>query len=639
MGSDAVELTVLKALVEGTAYPCADGFFATLTRCAAQALGASEAFVTQITGPGQFRILARWPPAPLIDAPEPIRAGSPCADVLGGQLIHCRTNVAARYPAHAPGTDSYVGFPLKAEDGKITGHLAACGTKPMPLTRPQLLAFEVFAARAAAELARLRTERDAHESEERFRDLFEEAPMAYVHEDLDSRFIRANRAALRILGLRPDQVQGFRGLSLVPQSEDARRRATEALKTVGAGTDASGVVLELRRFDNGAPIFLQWWSRPGPGGAYTRTMFVDITDRVLMERERARLQAQNVYLQEEIESIHNFDEIIGESAGVLNVLQNIQRVAPTDTTVLICGETGTGKELFARAVHSRSRRADKPFIKLNCAALPTSLVETELFGHERGAFSGAIQRRIGRFELAHQGTIFLDEIGEMPLEVQVKLLRVLQEQELERVGSSDTTKVDVRVIAASNRDLARAVREGSFRQDLYYRLSVFPVTVPPLRDRTEDLPLLVAFFAQKYGPRVGRRIESVSAETMQRLIAYSWPGNIRELENVIERALILASSNVLEVGPEILGSPAPITPTPAVTRPEPAAPRSPEPISDEESGSLAAVQREHILKVLHAVGWVIEGPRGAAARLGMKPATLRFRMKKFGISRSFEQRS
>jgi transcriptional regulator with GAF, ATPase, and Fis domain len=366
-------------------------------------------------------------------------------------------------------------------------------------------------------------------------------------------------------------------------------------------------------------------------------MFVDITARVLLEREQARLLAENVYLQEEIKSVHNFEEITGASDGLMRVLDDVQRVARTDAAVLIYGETGTGKELIARAIHSRSRRADKPFIKVNCAALPAGLVESELFGHERGAFSGAIQRRIGRFELAHHGTIFLDEIGEMPLDVQVKLLRVLQEHEFERVGSSQTTKVDVRIIAATNRDLGRSIRESTFREDLYYRLSVFPITVPPLRERSPDIPLLVKYFAQKYGPIVGRRIERIDGATMRRLVEYPWPGNIRELENLIERALILTDSDVLHIAPEILG------PVRSVIRALPQPPVLPPPSSERstrttdsarlDDTSLAAVQRAHVLRVLETTDWVIEGEQGAAVRLGMKPATLRFRMKKFGISR------
>jgi transcriptional regulator with GAF, ATPase, and Fis domain len=356
-------------------------------------------------------------------------------------------------------------------------------------------------------------------------------------------------------------------------------------------------------------------------------MFIDITERVLAEQEQARLQAQNVYLQEEIKAVHNFEEIIGASTGLLKVLDNVSRVAPTDATVLVLGETGTGKELIARAIHSTSRRADKPFIKINCAALPAGLVESELFGHERGAFSGALQKRIGRFELANGGTIFLDEIGEVPADVQVKLLRVLQEHEFERVGGSQTIRTDVRVVAATNRDLPSEVRNGSFRADLFYRLNVFPISLPPLRDRAEDIPLLVKFFMQKYGPRVGRRVDTIDPATMQRLTQYHWPGNIRELENITERALILANSAVLLIDAELLPSstapPKAITPAGAST--------------ESNADDLNSVQREHILNTLRKTNWVIEGARGAATMLGMKPATLRHRMKKLGISRTAEE--
>jgi transcriptional regulator with GAF, ATPase, and Fis domain len=348
-----------------------------------------------------------------------------------------------------------------------------------------------------------------------------------------------------------------------------------------------------------------------------------------MEREQARLKAQNTYLQEEIQAEHNFKEIVGASAGMLKVLENVQRVAPTDATVLIWGETGTGKELIARAIHSASRRADKPFIKVNCAALPAGLIESELFGHERGAFSGAIQRRIGRFELANGGTIFLDEVGEIPLDTQVKLLRVLQERRFERVGGNQPIEPDVRVIAATNRVLTESIREGKFRSDLFYRLNVFPINLPPLRDRKADIPLLAQFFVQKYAPKIGRRIEAIDHSTMARLLQYPWPGNIRELENIIERALILASSAVLEVDPEVLVGPGETEPADQPGRATPEA-------GPAAAGDLASVQRSHILDTLRKTNWVVEGERGAAVALGMKPATLRHRMKKLGIARCAE---
>src|SRR6516165_2724846 len=596
-------VAMLRAIVEGTARSTGDDFLRRLVQHLAEAMGTSQAFISEFTPPSKIRTLAFWSHGKIVDNFEYELPNTPCEAVIHGGLRHFPSGVGKQFPAEV-GIESYLGMPLKAQDGTILGHLCVLDEQPMPAEPRRVAAFEIFAGRAAAELDRLRFEHNLAVSEERLRDLFEEAPIAYVQEGLDLGFVCANRTAQRILGITPDQVAGMNGMSFIPDTPDAQRRIREALASINRGTDTSGVVLELKRKnDDGKHIFIEWWSRPEKNGKYTRTMFIDITERVMLERAKAELQAQNQYLQEELKSVHNFEEIVGASSTLVQVLENVRRVAPTDTTVLIWGETGTGKELFARAIHSISHRKDKPFVKVNCAALPPGLVESELFGHERGAFSGAVQKRIGRFELANGGTIFLDEIGEMPLDVQAKVLRVLQEREFERVGSSHTTKVDVRVIAATNRDLARAVGDGSFRQDLYYRLSVFPVTLPALRERTEDIPLLVAFFAQKYGPRVGRRIESVSAETLQRLRDYPWPGNIRELENLIERALILANSSVLHVEPEILGGSSVLRGAKdgrLATAPPQSAAQPDAPMTPDADSSLVAVQREHILQVLRA---------------------------------------
>ncbi len=342
---------------------------------------------------------------------------------------------------------------------------------------------------------------------------------------------------------------------------------------------------------------------------------------------RDQLAAENVYLQEEIRQEHNFHEIVGRSPALKQLLSRIEVVAPTNSNVLILGETGTGKELIARAIHDRSPRRDRPLVKVNCSAISAGLVESELFGHVKGAFTGAVANRTGRFELAHGGTIFLDEIGELPLETQVKLLRVLQERELEPVGSSQTKRVDVRVIAATNRDLERAVAEGRFRSDLYFRLNVLPITVPPLRERREDIPLLVLAFAERYARELGKPIQRVSRETMQRLTNYAWPGNVRELQNFVERAVVLAEGPMLEVGPELL---------PAVGRPTAAAVAAPPAVTgseDRSDASLEEVLRRHMLSVLDQTGWVIEGPRGAARVLGLPPSTLHSRLKKLGIKR------
>ena len=488
----------------------------------------------------------------------------------------------------------------------------------------------------AHEELRDKSRRALAESEQRFRDLFEEAPIAYVHEGLDSKFIRANRAAMRILGIKLEEVAGTYGKSLVPDTPEAQRRLKQAFEAMGRGTDKEGIVLELRRKDNGQPIWIQWWSQPAPGGSYTRTMFIDITERVLMEQEKARLEAQNSYLQEEIRSEHNFDEIVGSSPALMEVLRQVEQIARIDSTVLILGETGTGKELIARAIHDRSSRKNRALVKVNCGAISAGLVESELFGHIKGAFTGAISNRDGRFKLADGGTIFLDEVGELPMDTQVKLLRVLQEQEFEPIGSSRTIKVNVRVVTATNRDLEERVREGKFRADLFYRLNVVPLRVPPLRERVGDLPLLVTFFVQKCAAKLGKHIKSVSDEAMQQLTSYMWPGNVRELQNVIERAVILSPGNTLVLAEKLR----PPAPPPGSSRPEVAQhqhlnveSRVSSPDANKDEGSLEDVERRHIQSVLIRTNWMIEGERGAAKMLNLNPSTLRSRMQKLNIKR------
>jgi formate hydrogenlyase transcriptional activator len=308
-----------------------------------------------------------------------------------------------------------------------------------------------------------------------------------------------------------------------------------------------------------------------------------------------------------------FEQIIGNSTALESVLKNVKLVAPTDSTVLIQGETGTGKELIARAVHNISARFGRPFIKLNCVAIPFELLESELFGHERGAFTGAIAQKIGRFEMADKGTLFLDEVGDIPLALQCKLLRVLQEREFERVGGTRTHQVDVRLVAATNRDLADMAKRNEFRGDLYYRLNVFPLRLPPLRERREDIPLLVAHFVELVGRRMGKQIEHIPAEALSALSSYDWPGNIRELQNFIERSVILSPGTVLRPPLQELKK-SPATPPPAAI-------------------TLEEAERDHICKTLQSTRWVVAGPDGAAARLGIKRSTLYFRMQKHGISR------
>jgi formate hydrogenlyase transcriptional activator len=334
-----------------------------------------------------------------------------------------------------------------------------------------------------------------------------------------------------------------------------------------------------------------------------------------IEGLKNKLAEEKLYLENEIRTEYQFTEIIGSSPAIKNILRQVEIVAPADTTVLIQGETGTGKELIARAIHRLSSRQGRTFVKLNCAAIPSGLLESELFGHEKGAFTGAIAQKVGRFELADGGTFFLDEIGDIPPELQPKLLRVLQEQEFERLGGTRTVRVNVRLVAATNRDLATMVAEREFRSDLYYRLNVFPLTLPPLRERPEDIPLLVRYFVQQHARRLKRAIESIPAEAMTALTHYPWPGNIRELENFVERSVLLSPGPVLRVAVDDLKAP--------VEVPGAAAPVT-----------LVDAEREHILSALREAKWVLGGPNGAAVRLGMKRSTLHWKMKKLNISRS-----
>jgi PAS domain S-box-containing protein len=353
----------------------------------------------------------------------------------------------------------------------------------------------------------------------------------------------------------------------------------------------------------------------------------DVTARVVAQQELERalaevsrlkdeLQAESEYLRSEIKSEHDFDEIIGGSPALTATLDKVNAVAATDSTVLLLGETGTGKELLARAIHARSRRKERPLIKVDCSTLPEGLIESELFGHVKGAFTGAHETKAGRFELAHGGTIYLDEIGELPLDMQSKLLRVLESGEMQRVGSKVQRTVDVRVIAATNRDIEKEVNEGRFRSDLYYRLSVFPIESPPLRDRREDIPAIATFLLTRSVARIGKCIRGIDQASMDKLKAYDWPGNVRELRNVVERAVILCSGDTLTVGEHFGGSDRPV-----------------QSASDSLSKDLQSFERTQILKALESANWKIKGPNGAADRLGLKPSTLRSRMQRLGISR------
>jgi formate hydrogenlyase transcriptional activator len=609
----------LREIVEGVEAKVGEQFFPALVQQLATVLEVTYAFVSEFcVDRSKVRTLAFWAGDHFEKGFEYSIAGTPCEKVLGGEMYHCADHVADQFPHDKEeleklGVQSYLAIPVTSSSGQVLGHLAVMDRKRMELEQLDLSIFKIFGARVGAELERAQMEALLKENEERLRDLFDEAPIAYVHEGIDTRFIRANKTAMKSLGITPDEVEGTYGRTFIPDSPEAQRRLKDALASIGKGIDTSGVVLELRRKDNGNPLWIQWWSRPDPSGAYTRTMFLDITEKVLMEQEKARLEAANVYLQEEIKTEHNFEEIIGTSATIRKVLQAIEKVASTDATVLVTGETGTGKELIARAIHHLSNRKDGVLVKVNCAAIPAGLIESELFGHEKGAFTGALARRIGRFELADRATIFLDEVGEIPLELQTKLLRVLQEGEFERLGSTKTMKVNVRVIAATNRDLEKEVREGRFRSDLFYRLKVFPIHLPALRERQQDIPLLVSYFVKKFSGTMRKKVESVSAGALEMLKSYPWPGNIRELEHVIERAVILSQGSELELGDWM--------------------PKSTDTVGAGLLGTIEDLERNYVLRALNHTNWRVSGEKGAASILGLKPTTLEARMKKLGISR------
>lgn len=629
------DLVALRAVVEGTAAGVGREFFRSLVCHVAEAIGVPYAAVCEFDTPPDGRVLAFWERDHVTEDLAFQFTTSPAAGVLSGDLVHFPRGVLRKFPRATflleRDIDGYMAVPVQAADGTVLGLISAFDRRPMPEEPRRVFILRIFAARAAAELLRLRAEQRLSESESRYRDLYENAPCAYWVVGLDGRIQTANRRWTELMGYSPAETVGRLSYSFAADTPTGRPRSLEVRRKHEAGESVSGWEIELRHKD-GRPVWMKVWMEPTRGAdgnlQAARCFCIDVTDRVLAEQERDRLEQQKLYLQEEIKAAHNFEQIVGRSHKLTKVLAEVGRVAPTDATVLICGETGTGKELIARAVHSASKRRDKPLIKVNCAALPAGLVESELFGHEKGAFSGAVARRLGRFELADGGTIFLDEVGELPLEAQAKLLRALQEREFDRVGGTAPVHVDVRVIAATNRDLGGEVREKRFREDLHYRLNVFPVRLPPLRERRDDIPLLVHFLLGKFSPRVGKSLDGVTRETMRRLQEYAWPGNIRELENVLERAVILATGPTLDIAPDLLPALAPIAgATPDV------APTTTAPASGQSLSSLDTVERDHILAILRQSNWLLTGPRGAAKVLGVHANTLRNRMKRLGITR------
>jgi PAS domain S-box-containing protein len=477
-------------------------------------------------------------------------------------------------------------------------------------------------------------------SEKRFRALFEWANDGILTMEGD-RFTGCNQGALDILKRPQDDLVGQHpSYSSPAQQPDGRDSIEKEQELINRAYDGESMIFEwIHTRGDGRPVDLEVSMNrvDVDTGPMLMVIWRDITERkqLEVERERAnlelkqaydeirklkdRLEVENLTLREEIKISFKDNELIGESHVFRTVLQQVEHVAPTDSTVLILGETGTGKGMIARKIHQLSGRQDFPLVNVNCAALPATLIESEFFGHEKGAFTGATDRKIGRFELADGGTIFLDEIGDLPIELQAKLLRVLQDNEFERLGSSTTRTVDTRIIAATNRDLDALIEQGAFRADLYYRLGVFPIRIPPLRERRDDIPLLVWFFITMLQPRLGKTFESVPSRVMDALAAYDWPGNVRELQNIVERAMILSPGTALELDEALIGHDAD---TPVSER-----------TGQQQSDNLEDAQRAHIVRVLEECGWKVRGKGGAAERLGLKRTTLQSRMKKLGIQR------
>jgi PAS domain S-box-containing protein len=639
------EDAALREIAEGIKSETGERFFPSLVRNLALVLNCQYAFVSELSNDRlHFRTRAVWGRGQFLENFDFPIAGTPCEAVLKGATAHYPENLCQLFPEDKALTNwaaqSYCGVPLVDLSDRVVGHLVIIDDKPM-LDGPRGIAImRILAARAYAEIERLRAEAAIKEDEERLASILGSAMDAIITFDASRTVELFNSAAEKIFRCRAaDAIGQTLDPFLTDEFRDAINESIRASDSGGTG----GFVwapggLGGRRADGEEFTVEATISQAVVRGRRLYTLILrDIEERRRAEEALRQLSLQNDYLREEIKATHNFGEIVGHSRALAEVVDKARLVAATDSSVLILGETGAGKELIARAIHSSSPRKGHPLIKLNCAAVPTGLIESELFGHEKGAFTGAAEKRIGRFELANGGTLFLDEIGEVPAEMQVKLLRVLQEREFERLGGRETVRVDVRLITATNRDLRRAVAEGAFREDLYYRLSVFPLRVPPLRERPEDIPLLVHYFVNRHAARIGRRISRVPKTVMDRLVAYRWPGNVRELENVIERAVVLSPGADLEVPGEALL--APVERGNESDRKHQADEPQQEPASSvhstaDDSLKLQEIQRRHIVEVLRRTDWKIAGADGAARLLEVNPSTLRSRIKKLGIRRS-----
>ena len=632
-------------IFEGTASETGEHFFAALVEHLARAIDAHGAWVTEyIPDRRRLRILALWIGGEAVKDVEYDITGTACEAVVEETRLvsipdRLMGDPAERKRLPEPGSIqdymvrhgivSYLGVPLLG-DNRVLGHLGVVDRRPMPGDERLVALFQLFASRALAELRRLRLETELREREDKLARLIGSAMDGIIELDADLRVRLMNPAAEKVFGCASARARGERfSMLLTAEAEAKFSSLVRRLEPPNRGEQFLWIAggLTARRQDGSEFPAEATLSRFEVRGRPCFTLILrNVHDRLEAERKIVRLTAQTEYLREEIRSARLFGEIIGESPHLVEVLRQISQVATTDASVLITGETGTGKELFARAIHDASRRRDKPLITVNCAAVPAALIESEFFGHERGAFTGATQRRQGRFELADGGTLFLDEIGDLPLDLQGKLLRVLQQGEFEPVGSSRTRTVDVRVLAATNRDLEQAIRDGAFREDLYYRLNVFPLRLPPLRERGDDVVRIAAAFMKMFAAKMGKTVAPLSDDDKARLLAYAWPGNVRELRNVIERAMITATGGRLGLA-DVLPGPPPVA----------AAAAAPARIASDAVRTIEGLkdlERANLVRALERTGWRIGGESGAARLLGTNASTLRSRIAALGISRA-----
>jgi len=623
----------LRSIVEGTAAHTGEKFFRQLVKHLALALNTKAAWITEhLESEQRLRALAFWMDGEFVEGYEYAIEGTPCEVVLGKKdMLHIPKDVIDLFPNDPDLRNyramSYLGAPLIDYDGNILGNLAVMDTHEMPKEFQNLALFKIFADRGSSELRRIRAQQRLQEREEQLSRLFNSAMDAIVEMDSTLEITQANKAARQLFEY--EECGGMVGQSfekfLIPESAMKLKNMVKGIRNrpegkrylwVPGGFKAVNHKKETFQFEATLSCYKHERKQ------YFNLILRDVTDRIEAEKRIDILSHEAEYLRQEINEIHNSDEIIGESTAMQSLKEEIAQVAGTEVTVLISGETGTGKELVARAIHAHSKRKDKPLIKVNCAAIPESLMESEFFGHEKGAYTGATEQRKGRFAIADGGTIFLDEIGDLPVALQSKLLRVLQEGEFEPIGSSHTRKVDCRVIAASNRDLKKMIREGEFRADLYYRLNVFPIEIPPLRERSGDIRLLAQTFLERFSQQAGRPIHALSEEEISCLNSYPWPGNVRELQNIMERAIITSRGGKLNLPALISGSDT----CNEIVSPEP----------DERvltADELQQQERRNMIRALEETDWKVAGENGAARLLDIPPSTFSSRMKALEIER------